>query len=335
MGENAVRVTSEDVARRAGVSRATVSYVLNDAPDQSISVQTREAVHRAARELGYRPNPSARSLRSGRSDIVLFPLSGLEMRNAFGSAMDTAAAVLMQHRLTLVTDFTEYASPDDRIDAWLRIGPAAVVDVVLRGDDPTHAALTAAGVRVLSPQGATGPRSQRPIDVLSDRAREVQVKYLLDAGHRTIVFAVPSVVHREHMKAGRQRGMHAAVKRAGAEMTIEDVELDRESMRAAVQRWKRTRPRPEAICAYNDELAVGLLSVLAEQGVRVPRDLAVIGVDDIPIGACVSPTLTTVTYQIELVGKVIAETVVRMIAGDELESDFAVPEFSVIVRESA
>lgn len=330
-----MRVTSTDVAQRAGVSRATVSYVLNDAPDQSISEKTRDAVLRAARELGYRPHAGARSLRSGRSDIVLFPLAGLEMRNAFGGAIDAAASRFVEKRLTLVTDFTTYPTPEDQIDAWLRLGPAAVIDLLLRGDDPTHDALLRAGIRIVSPAGFTGSRSERPIDVLSDLAREVQMQYLLDAGHRRIVFALPSAVHRAHFRRGRQRGMHNAVKRAGATMTIEDVELDRESMRAAVDRWKRTRPRPQAICAYNDELAVGLLSVLAERGVAVPRDLAVIGVDEIPLAATVSPTLTTVSYSPEGVGVTIANTIAALIETDELEAEFAVPRFEVVVRESA
>ncbi len=330
-----MRVTSTDVAKRAGVSRATVSYVLNDAPDQSISEQTRRAVYRAARELGYRPHPGARSLRSGRSDIVLFPLAGLEMRNAFGGAIDAAAAKFVEHRLTLVTDFTTYRRTEDQIDAWLRLGPAVVIDLVLRADDPTREALTRAGIRIVSPAGFAGRRRERPIDVLSDLAREVQMRYLLDAGHRRIVFALPSAIHEQHYRRGRQRGMHDAVKRAGATMTIEDVELDRDSMRAAVDRWKKARPRPQAICAYNDELAVGLLSVLAERGVDVPRELAVIGVDDIALASTVSPTLTTVSYSPGDVGLRMADAIAAMIASDELEAEFSVPAFHVLVRESA
>jgi DNA-binding LacI/PurR family transcriptional regulator len=330
-----MRVTSTDVARRAGVSRATVSYVLNDTPDQSISEQTRAAVQKAARALGYRPNPSARSLRAGRSDIVLLPLDGLEMRQAFGGAMDACAAALAEHRMTLVTDFTTYDNADDRLDAWLRIGPAAVIDLVLRKDDPTHDALLAAGIRVVSAAGATGPRSHRPIDVLSDLAREVQVTYLLESGHRNIVLALPSAVRATHFGRGRQRGMHRAVEKAGATMTIDEVELDRESMRAAVGRWKRARPKFDAICAYNDELAVGLLSALADRGVRVPRDIAVIGVDDIALASSVSPTLTTVGYSLEAVGSSIAETITSLTRGDALEGVFPLPDIAVVVRESA
>ena len=330
-----MRVTSTDVARRAGVSRATVSYVLNDARGQTISEQTRDAVHRAARELGYRPHPGARSLRSGRSDIVLFPLAGLEMRNAFGGAMDACAEALRRHRLTLVSDFTTYATAEERLDAWVRLGPAAVIDVFLRRDDPTRTELVRSGIRVLSAASAGGPRSQRPIDTLSDLAREIQVKHLLDAGHRRIVLALPSAVHEAHFRRGRQRGMHKAVADVGATMTADDVELERGSMRAAVDRWRKARPRPDAICAYNDELAVGLLSVLAECGVRVPGDIAVIGVDDIPLASSVSPTLTTVGYSLEAVGVSIAHTLATLVDSDELEGEFQIPDIHVIVRESA
>lgn len=129
--------------------------------------------------------------------------------------------------------------------------------------------------------------------------------------------------------------MHKAVADVGATMTADDVELERGSMRAAVDRWRKARPRPDAICAYNDELAVGLLSVLAERGVRVPGDIAVIGVDDIPLASSVSPTLTTVGYSLEAVGVSIAQTLATLVDSDELEGEFQIPDIHVIVRESA
>ncbi len=330
-----MRVTSTDVARRAGVSRATVSYVLNDAPDQSISEQTRAAVLEAARELGYRPNSSARSLRSGRSDIVLFPLQDFEMRTALGDIIDRCAAELLPHRLTLVTDFTSYDSVDARIDAWLRLHPAAVVDLILPAGDPTRDELLRAGIGVVSIAGPKLKAGRTPLDTVIDRVRETQVSYLLDAGYRRIVFALPERAHEAQFGAGKRDAVHRAAKRAGATLSIEDVELDKQSLRLAVQRWRSAKPRPEAICAYNDEFAVGLLNALGEAGVRVPKDIAVIGVDDIPLASVVSPSLTTVGYPREDIARSIVGAITSLIESDASEGEVPLPAMDVIVRESA
>ena len=330
-----MRVTSTDVARRAGVSRATVSYVLNDTPDQSISEQTRAAVQRAARELGYRPNPSARSLRSGRSDIVLFPLQDIEMRTALGDIIDRCAAALRRVRLTLVTDFTSYDVVEERIEAWLRLRPAAVVDLVLPAGDPTRDELLRAGVGVVSLAGAEPKAGRTPLDAMIGRVRSTQLTYLLGAGHRRIVFAVPQRAYETHFGAGKKAAVQRVATKAGATVSIEDVELERDSLRRAVQRWRSAKPRPQAICAYNDEFAIGLLNVCADMGVRVPKDLSVIGVDDVPLAPVVSPSLTTIGYPREEIARLVADAITSLVSSDSLEAEFAMPELSVVVRESA
>lgn len=329
------RVTSTDVARRAGVSRATVSYVLNDAPDQSISEQTRAAVHKAARELGYRPNPSARSLRSGRSDIVLFPLQDIEMRTALGDIIDRCAAALLPHRLTLVTDFTSYGSVDDRIDAWLRLHPAAVVDLILPAGDRTRDELLRAGIGVVSIAGPKLKAGRTPLDAVIDRVRETQLSYMLDAGYRRIVFALPARAHEAQFGAGKRAAVHRAATQARASLSIEDVELDKQSLRDAVKRWRRGKSRPDAICAYNDEFAIGLLNACADAEVRVPNDLAIIGVDDIPLASVVSPSLTTVGYPRDEIAIAVADAVTSSVSSDAKKGELALPELDVIVRESA
>lgn len=334
MKRQAVRPTSSDVAQRAGVSRATVSYVLNDTPDQTISESTRRAVLRAARDLGYRPNAGARSLRSGRSDIVLFPMPGLRFANVWGNALDAMALALREQRLTLVTDFTNYDTLDEQLDAWLRLNPAAVIDVVLRRDDPALDALRKAGIRTITTGTANGSASARPIDALTDRAREVQVARAIDTGRTNIVFAMPAAARKAHFGRGRQLGMHRAIKSANAKLSIEDVELDRASARDAVRQWKKRRPRPTAICTFNDELAIVLLQVMTEEGVGVPGDVSVIGLDNIPLAAAVSPALTTVDASAETLGRAIVGATRELLDTPAITSTFEMPEYFLIERES-
>lgn len=330
-----MRVTSADVAREAGVSRATVSYVLNDAPSQTISSSTRVAVLDAARRLGYQPHPGARALRMGRGDAVLFPLSGVSMTHVFAEVINACSTALIAHGLTLVTDFTRYPTPEARADAWLRLYPAAVIDLTLRRDDPVLQRLRRAGVPLVSAAVEGQPDDRSAQDVISDRAREAQISYLARRGHRNLAFAIPPGDRRAHFDRRRQASYERFAAEAGAALTFWNVELERASLREAVAEWRNGRSRPDAICAYNDELAIGLLGVLSQAGVRVPTDLAVIGVDDLPLASVVSPSLTTVTWTVQELGESLASSARALIDRGAASLCFAVPRMRVIERDSA
>jgi DNA-binding LacI/PurR family transcriptional regulator len=92
---------------------------------------------------------------------------------------------------------------------------------------------------------------------------------------------------------------------------------------------------PEAICAYNDDFAIALLSALAAAGVGVPDDVAVIGVDDVPLGALVTPSLTTVTADYNRFGEAIAEATRAAIEGEGQSDGLSLPDVRVVPRESA
>src|SRR3954447_23105442 len=145
-----VSVTSADVARAAGVSRATVSYVLNDAPGRALSPETRATVLRVATELGYQPNALARSLKRGRSNTVLLPLPGTPMNSVLSSLFSACTVALAPRGLSLVLDVSEHDDPDAQADAWAGLAPAAVLDLVLHHDDPALRLLRSRGVPVLS-----------------------------------------------------------------------------------------------------------------------------------------------------------------------------------------
>jgi DNA-binding LacI/PurR family transcriptional regulator len=146
------RVTSSEVARLSGVSRATVSYVLNDTPNQSISEQTRRRVLAAVEQLGYTPYAPARALRAGRSEIVLLRLPGWRIGPDTAELLDDLAARLRQDGLTVVAQ----AGPE----AAGALAPAAVLD--------------------LRPP----PNVQRAIG-------RVQAEHLVRSGHRRLGFAAP------------------------------------------------------------------------------------------------------------------------------------------------
>src|SRR3954449_12712011 len=151
------RVTSADVARLAGVSRATVSYVLNDTPRQSISADTRTRVLDAAAQLGYAPSAAARALRTGRSDVVLCLLPDWPIGSEVGALLGGLSTALAREGLTFVV---HPGNREDRpiSDLWKAITPAAVI-VFTDFSDDEMAAMRSAGVAlVVALLGRGGPR---------------------------------------------------------------------------------------------------------------------------------------------------------------------------------
>jgi DNA-binding LacI/PurR family transcriptional regulator len=328
-----VKITSTDVARRAGVSRTTVSYVLNNAPNQAISDKTREAVLQAARDLGYRPHPLAQSLKRGRSAIVLLPLPGLTMTHVVARVVEACADALAGWDLTLVTDFSSYSGVDAMLEAWLRLYPAAVINLALRPDDPLINGLREAGVQLLSTTEKNGA-GLVAADALALKAREAQIAYLLERGRRSILVAGPGAPDRQ-VERRLERTLRRTVDAAGGTLAIQMASLSRAGVEQTVATCRGAAAPPEAICAYNDDFAIALLSALAAAGVGVPDDVAVIGVDDVPLGALVTPSLTTVTADYNRFGEAIAEATKAAIEGEGRPDGLSLPEVRVVPRESA
>src|SRR5450755_2432238 len=176
------RPTSADVAEASGVSRATVSYVLNDVVNQAISTETSRRVREAAGRLGYAPYAPARALRSGRSDVILFLIPEWPIGPAIASLIEHLSTRLADTSLTLVV----HAHPRSArpvSDLWKTIAPAAVIN---------HQALSAAeeatarraGMLVVTP--VFQPRGGKTFRPFQRRIGELQVKHLVEAGHRRL-----------------------------------------------------------------------------------------------------------------------------------------------------
>src|SRR5262245_19561299 len=185
--QRARRVTSADVARRAGLSRATVSYVLNNTPHQAIPELTRERVLAAAAELGYTPSAAARTLRSGRSDIVLLLLPDWPIGPSVGALLDGLSTALAQRGLTFVAHPRSAGRPVSEV--WKAITPAAVITFEELGQAET-AELRAAGIE-LTVALFGGHRGASALDVPEQRTGHLQAQHLAVAGHRQLGYAWP------------------------------------------------------------------------------------------------------------------------------------------------
>ncbi len=287
------RITSRDVATAAGVSRATVSYVLNDTPGQKIPESTRQRVRQAADRLGYTPSSAARTLRRGHSDLVLYLLPDLPIGSALGANIEHLSAALATHGLTLVVHPSSRNSLS-MVDLIRAIRPAAVI-TFNRVDDETRDLLHTCGNPTLITLLDDDRTASHDVLLPQENAGRLQVEHLATAGHQHLGYAWPDDPRVRGFAEPRLAGTRHACQALGLNPpTVLQVRLDADHAAAAIGTWRRTDPAVTGICAYNDETAMALIAGAARQGVRVPADLAVVGVDDIPTAALTVPPLTTV-----------------------------------------
>lgn len=279
------KVTSADVAQAAGVSRATVSYVLNDTPGQTIPEGTREAVRAAARELGYRPNPAARQLAGGRGGHVLMLVPPIRTGDQVSMIAWHLTDLLAARGMALSVAFDVASSP-----SIVRVARSTGADTILalRGfDDAERADLDALGVTVreMGEGLAAG---------WNEFVGRLQVEHLHALGHRRLAYAQPSEPGLSYFLTRREAGARAAAGEHGlAELAEAAFSADGTDAARIVSDWIGRGIR--AVVAYNDDVALRVLHGVREAGFSCPGDLAVIGVDDLPAGQVSAPPLSTVT----------------------------------------
>lgn len=290
--------TSADVARESGVSRATVSYVLNDTPGARVSLRTRELVLATAERLGHVPSANARSLRLGRSQVVValvrsFVGAGF-IRHVTLEALDEA---LVAHGYILVVhQFSPDLQPLPQI--WKMISPAVVVS--MGGlSVPDQAALEDSRIRLVSAHGL----------VPHFDAGYLQVRYLYQQGHRSIGYAHASPPTAQLVADERLRGAQAAaldLRLPELDVKIVNI-MNRNSFTTALSAW-RNRSSTTALCAHNDDIAAMLMLEAQRMNIRVPDDLAIIGVDDSPLAAfgITSVRIDSTSYSAAIVERVLA-----------------------------
>ncbi len=279
------RPTNADVARLVGVSTATVSYVLNNAEGRKISPRTREAVYRAAEQLGYRPNLAARNLARGRSGVVLYVVPRVavgEMPMQAGSRMtsELARVGLLQVQI--------FETEDDQhvIDAVENLDPVAVTSLFPMGGDVLRAVQDAAIPHI---EIGTLPALGNPHLSVG----ELRVAHLVARGHRQIAYAHTGIARWRALGDFWLEGVAGATQaRALPPIRIADVTQDNAAQ--VVTGW--VADGVTAVCAQSDEIACLVLYGIREAGLRCPDDLAVIGVDATPMAALSSPPLTTVEF---------------------------------------
>ncbi|MGW2724448.1 LacI family DNA-binding transcriptional regulator [Streptomyces sp. NPDC001492] len=303
--------TSADVARLAGVSRATVSYVLNNASAVRISEPTRRRVHEAAKELGYVPHAAARSLRAGHSRMVLMPAPSFPVGPLYSQFISELQWALGRLDYTVVQYGSVGVHGDEAARAWAELRPVAVLV-------PGPGSLTPQGVTVLKRSGARavvtlGPHSVDGAHALlmdHETVGHCAGSHLFDRGRRRIGVVVPEEDGLESFSLPRLEGVRRALHGTDATVTELPLGYAEESAARLAARWRELDL--DAVFAYNDEYAMLLMRALQDAGVRIPEDTAVIGADDLMLGRLLRPRLSTVHIELPS-GRDLAELVDRAV----------------------
>ncbi len=326
------RPTLENVAARAGVSRATVSRVVNGRP---VTTASRDSVREAIQELGYVPNHAARTLVTRRTDLIALVLPESTSRvfsgdRFFPGVIHGVSQELEEADKQLVLMLARSPASHERI---VRSVSAHHVDGVmlasLHGADPLPAALSRIGIPLVCSERPLGPVEVPYVGVDNVGGAATAVRRLLAAGRTRVA----TIAGPQDMIAGIDRlaGYQEALPGSRPIVAVGDFTV--ESGGAAMLRLLDDEPELDAVFVASDLMADGALQALRGAGRRVPDDVAVIGFDDIDLAAYTDPPLTTIRQPIVEIGRRMARQLLRSIDGQEIEPIVTLPT-DLVVRQS-
>lgn len=333
------RVTSREVAARAGVSRTTVSFVMNGVQSDKISPTTRTRVLDAARELGYVPDAAARSLVSGKTGTIGLVVSRAEHIGVDAFIPQTIyglsrASAMHGYRLLIETAEEEGLTYD--YDQLVR---AKQIDglVVLNPDphDQRLDALVSTGYPV-SMIGSFPHPDAVAVSIDSVTAMDEATTHLIRLGHREVGFIHYRAI-RDLSSGGRFRGYRSALEREGLpvdERLVRSGDYSAKSGYRAMQSLLSGGSRPTAVVTGNDTIAIGVISAISDAGLRVPDDIAIVGFDDIPLARFISPPLTTVRVPAPEMADMCGQQIVNLIEGRAIEQRKRVFPTQLVIRAS-
>ena len=313
--------TLEEVASRAGVSRATVSRVVNGSP--KVSSDVRRAVEAAVSELGYIPNRAARSLvtrRSGSIGVVITEPTGRLFSDPFFPRLLRGISTALSVRdLQLVLLMPASPADTERAAQYLTAGHVdGALLVSLHGDDPLPDRFAQAGIPFVVGGRPLRTQAASFVDVDNRGGARSAVEHLIASGRRTIA----TVAGPADMGAGVDRlaGYREALADAGVptDPSLESTgDFTQEGGAAAMERLLKTRPDVDAVFAASDLMAAGAMAVLEAAGRRIPQDVAVVGYDDSAVASTTRPKLTSVRQPIEEMGREMARLLIAAVEGTD------------------
>lgn len=332
--------TLEEVARAAGVSRATASRVVNGS--RTVGIEARQSVERAIAKSGYVPNRAARSLRTRRSDsigvVIAEPTGRIFGDPFFGEVLRGISAGLAARQLHLVLVMSQSPEEERWAEGYLTSGGHVdgVILFSLHGDDPLPEHLQARGIPVVV--GGEPPRGARVSYVDNDNhgGAFAAVKHLIEQGRTRIA----TITGPLDMPAGvtRRLAYRDALRAAGRTPEAELEEsggFTREGGQRSMEVLLQRCPDLDAVFAASDLMAAGALSALYAAGRRVPEDVAVVGFDDSIIALSTRPALSSVRQSMAVMGRELVGLLLQTVDSRDHVLRRVVLETELIVRQSS
>ena len=316
-------ITSKDIAGKLGLSQPTVSRILNGTRGYRVSAETRRKVLEAARQMGYRPNAVARSLRHRRTNIVGFytGYGYLNARNPYLAAvLGGLQQACDQQRLDILLHGVFRGKSTDDIYGELVDGRIDGLFLHTTADDPLVAQLGISSLPVVAISDAMP--DLLPCVVADDKAGVgLLVDHLWKKGHEKIAFLAPQ---RRFVSVERRvEGFVQAMKERGVSEP-QVYRVDQLDAFVGIDALPKTDP-PSAICCWNDYSAASLVLECERNGIRVPNDLAVTGFDGVLDSRITAHSLTTIAVPWSEVGQRALEVLRARINGEAIEMENFVP----------
>lgn len=329
----------KDVAERAGVSIKTVSNVVNGY--KHVTSSMRERVQRAIDELNYRPNLSARNLRSGRSGLIALAIPDLNIPY-FAEIARLIVDMAGQKGLTVLIDQTGGEKEREQIfisglrsqliDGLICTPLALTREDLMKREDPIPLVLLGETI---------GHGLAHHVAINSVKAGFAATRHLMELGCKRIA-AIGSPAHATFTSAHTRRleGYFQAHAKAGRKpdrkmvMEVESFHAD-EGAQAMMRLLEMRRP-PDAVFCFNDLLALGAMRTLISCGYKIPKDVAVVGFDDIEIGKYVTPSLTSIAPNKQQLAKAALDSLMSQLSKEDGNTPMETEvDFELVVRESS
>jgi LacI family transcriptional regulator len=333
------KVTSWDVARMAGVSRTTVSMVLNKSETVSLSDETRRRVLQAASDLGYKPNSAARMLVRGDtetigliiSDPAILPIDAFipQLMHGISQCNREHGYHVLLEGITAGNSANPYESMVEsrRIDGMIVLNP--------RSDDPNLRDLIDRGYPVVLVGSVRHP-DELSVNFTTSEGISAAVENLVGLGHRkigTVPFSRAGLIGTDVRLAVLRRELA----NHGIELPdshVEHANFSAESGHHATRRLLERHPDITAIMAGNDTIAIGCISAAHALGRSVPEHLSLVGFDNLPFSNWLMPALTTINVDAALQGKIAAELLIKRLRGEPIPERQVKLPTSLVLRAS-
>lgn len=334
------RVTSQDVARAAGVSRTTVSLVLNNV-DAQISGDTRQRVLEAAKQLDYHPNVSARRLVQGRSRVIGF----VEHHSPYQSFADAFMAEVLRglHAVAIQYDYHVIFEPiSDEArgrDYCLKLVQERHVDGIVysgpRFNDVALESLAEANIPVVL-QGHLPGCPFPSVDIDNVASAKLATEHLINLGH-TQVGMITNAPLIYTAATDRLAGYRLALQEAGIdvdECSIRYGSFTPESGFQAMRSLLHQQPNISAVFVASDVVAMGAIEAIHQAGLKIPEQIALVGFDNIPWCAYLNPPLTTIRVPSNALGWSAGHLLIQALDNDNYEQDHIILDTELIIRRS-